>query len=336
MTSTRRIDWIHPSCRDLVIEELAVEPTLQAKFVESMSLQGIKLSISDSGGLAGERQLPLMKDPRNLEILHGRCLSIAREDSDNDVIDLLTTLHSAALESPDLERRQRLIKTIGAVCKEVCVRWDASGKTIKADHLLAYCEASILSKPFSPVPQLDVTWEELVEDIRGQLIKGEDRNLLDPDYFIEWMKFAKIVASNEPRFLRAAGFPNKFHADIKRFLLLLDSEVREELMLDSASEYEAEAQRIEALDEVLNMLLGLIPRIDIKKLQGEADPTDVSPDTITLAENISEVSSRLQKRAEELKETAAELTPPEPDYEDDGSRNSSDDNFDVDGLFIDL
>ena len=57
---------------------------------------------------------------------------------------------------------------------------------------------------------------------------------------------------------------------------------------------------------------------------------------MTLAEEISELSSRLQKRAEELKETAVELTPPEPDYEDGGSRDSSDDNFDVDGLFIDL
>jgi len=320
----------------LVIEELAVEPNLQAKFVESMSLQGIKLSISDSGGLAGERRLPLMKDPRNWEILHGRCLSIAREDSDNDVSDLLTTLHSSALESPDLERRQRLIKTVGAVCKEVCARWDAPGKIIKADHLLAYCEASILSKPFSPVPRLDVTWEELVADIRGQLIQGEDGHLLDPDYFIEWMKFAEVVRANEPRFLRATGFPNKFHADIKRFLLLLDQEVRADLMLDSASEYEAEAQRIEALDEVLDMLLGLIPRTDIKKMQGEGDSADVSSETITLAEDISKVSSRLQKRAEELKETAVELTPPEPDYDDDGSRDSSGDNFDVDGLFIDL
>ena len=60
MTPIRRIDWIHPSCRDLVIEELTSEPTLQAKFVEKMSLQGIKLSVSDSGGVTGERRLPLL------------------------------------------------------------------------------------------------------------------------------------------------------------------------------------------------------------------------------------------------------------------------------------
>jgi hypothetical protein len=336
MAPTRRIDWIHPSCRDLVIEELAVEPTLQAKFVENMSLQGIKLSISDSGGLTGERRLPLMQDPRNWEILHGRCLSIAREDSYGEVSDLLTTLHSSALESPDIERRALFIRTLDAVCKEVCRRWDTSRAAIKADHLLAYCKASVLTKPFSPVPQLDVTWEVLVEEVRSQLTRGEDGYLLDPDYFIEWMRFSEVVRANEPRFLRATGFPNKYYADIKRLLLLLDSEVHDDLVLDSGSEYEDEAQRIETLDDVLDMLLGLIPRTDIKKMRDEGDSEDVSSETITLAEEILEVSSRLQKRAEKLKETAAELTPPEPDYDDDDSRDSSDDNFDVDGLFLDL
>lgn len=313
-----------------------MEPNLQAKFVESMSLQGIKLAISDSGGLAGERRLPLMKDPRNWDTLHGRCLSIARNDSDYDVTDLITTLHSAALESSDLGKRQRLINIIGAVCKEVCARWDAPGKIIKSHYLRAYCEASILSKPFAPVPRLDVTWEGLVADIRGELVQGEDGYPLDPDYFIEWMKFTEVVRANESRFLRATGFPNKFHADIKRLLLLLDQETRADLLFDSASEYEEEAQRTESFDEVLVMLLGLIPRTDMKKMQGDGDSADISSEIITFADDISKVSSRLQKRAEDLKDKAVELTPPEPDYDDDGSRNSSDDNFDVDGLFIDL
>lgn len=33
---------------------------------------------------------------------------------------------------------------------------------------------------------------KLVEDIRGQLIQGEDGYLLDPNYFIEWMRFARL------------------------------------------------------------------------------------------------------------------------------------------------
>ena len=49
----RWTDWTHPSYRDLVIEELTQHSQLQLQFLESMSLEGIKLAISDSGGIAG-------------------------------------------------------------------------------------------------------------------------------------------------------------------------------------------------------------------------------------------------------------------------------------------
>jgi len=52
-------------------------------------------------------------------------------------------------------------------------------------------------------------------------------------------EFAEVVRANEPRFLRAAGFPDKYHAEIKRLLTLLNSEIHADYMLDSASEYEA-------------------------------------------------------------------------------------------------
>jgi len=38
----------------------------------------------------------------------------------------------------------------------------------------------------------------------------------------------------------------------------------------------------------------------------------------------------------ELRETALELAPPEPDDDSDDSKNDSDDSFDIDGLFLDL
>ena len=336
MTPIRRIDWIHPSCRDLVIEELTSEPTLQAKFVEKMSLQGIKLSVSDSGGVTGERRLPLLKDPRNWEILRGRCLSIAREDSVSDAVDLLTTLYSSALESSDLDRKDQFIEIIGEVCGEVCKRWNESSRLISADHLSAYCEASTLSTPFSPIPQLNATWESLTKRFRNELDRGEDGHLLDPDCLVEWMKFSDVVCANEPRFLKAMGFPNKFYADIKRFLLVVDSEVDADLLLDSSAECESEAERIELLEEVVGILDGFLPRTASKTVLGEESSDEIFPERVELKDEISKVSARLRHRAEKLKEKAADLAPPEPDYDDDRAQDTSDDRFDIDGLFLDL
>ena len=48
------IDWMHPSYRDLVIDELARDAHLQQAFLSSTGLGGIKLAISDTGGASGD------------------------------------------------------------------------------------------------------------------------------------------------------------------------------------------------------------------------------------------------------------------------------------------
>ena len=258
MASVTRLSWIHPSCRDLVIEELAGEPTLQAKFLEKMSLQGIKLSISDSGGATGGRQLPLMKDPKNWEILSRRCLAIVDEGLQGDVSDLLRALTSAASAASGSERRGHLSKIITSVCDEVCKKWDKSKTLIQADTLLAYCEASVLATRFSPIPELDASWESLTAMMKSELDRGEDAYLLEPGGLVEWARFAEVVRDNEPRFLRAIGFANKCYADIIRLIFIIDSEIEADLLLDSASECGSEADRIESLNDVVEMLVELI------------------------------------------------------------------------------
>jgi hypothetical protein len=73
-----QIDWMHPSYRDLVIDELSADPGLQHEFLSSMGLSGIKLAISDTGGKEGERRFPLMNLHDSWEILDSRCIWVAQ------------------------------------------------------------------------------------------------------------------------------------------------------------------------------------------------------------------------------------------------------------------
>lgn len=330
-----RIDWIHPSCRDLVIEELANEPILQARFVEKMSLQGIKISISDSGGALGDRRLPFMKDPRNWEILRVRCLSIAREDPISDAVDLLTTLYSANLGTSDLDRKNQFARIITEVCEEVCRRWNDSLEPIRVEDLATYCKASTLSTPFSQMPQLHVTWEKLTEQFQRQFDRGEDDYLIDPYYVVEWAKFTDIVHDNEPRFLKAVGFPLKLFPDIKRLLQIIETELEADILLDASAECEGEAERLEQLGEVIDMLDGFYPHALSRALL-EGDRSGEDSQASSLKGELSKVSARLRQRVDELREKAAELAPPEPDYDGDRLEDTSDDRFDIDGLFLDL
>ena len=56
------VQWIHPSYRDLVIDELSQDQSLRLRFLQMANLEGIKLALSQAGGAKGERHLPLLKD----------------------------------------------------------------------------------------------------------------------------------------------------------------------------------------------------------------------------------------------------------------------------------
>ncbi len=57
---TSEIDWIHPSCRDLAIEELAQSRPDRHRFLSHCSEAGLFLATSLAGGATGARQLPLL------------------------------------------------------------------------------------------------------------------------------------------------------------------------------------------------------------------------------------------------------------------------------------
>ncbi|NOU08425.1 MAG: hypothetical protein HOO98_00185, partial [Nitrospira sp.] len=169
MANVSRIDWIHPSCRDLVIEELATQADLRNKFIASMSLQGIKLAISDSGGATGDRQFPLMNHPSTWQVFEKRCFELANSKSSGEVTDLLTALTSAVTNASDPARKDSLCKVIAAVCATVAERWNKESAVLQADHLLAYSDASIIVRPFPPMPNLEKSWEAHLEAVRSAL-----------------------------------------------------------------------------------------------------------------------------------------------------------------------
>lgn len=64
--------WVHPSYRDLVIEELEKDETRGINFLRSCSLAGLQLSLSVAGGAKGDRQFPLMSIPKSFDLVAKR------------------------------------------------------------------------------------------------------------------------------------------------------------------------------------------------------------------------------------------------------------------------
>ncbi len=67
------IEWIHPSCGDMVAIELSDNPKDRLHFLTHCSLSGLKYAISVGGGSTGSLILPLLKSPTDWKIFKARC-----------------------------------------------------------------------------------------------------------------------------------------------------------------------------------------------------------------------------------------------------------------------
>jgi hypothetical protein len=68
------INWIHPSCRDLAIDELSEHQYDRQKFLATCSEKGLALATSLAGGAKGQRQLPLLQTDEDW-----RCFTVRAE-----------------------------------------------------------------------------------------------------------------------------------------------------------------------------------------------------------------------------------------------------------------
>jgi len=75
-------EWVHPSCRDLVIEQMGKDPVVRKRFLSSCSSSGIHLATSHGGGPAGNITAPLLIDPRDWEACAIRAIELAKVGDD--------------------------------------------------------------------------------------------------------------------------------------------------------------------------------------------------------------------------------------------------------------
>lgn len=112
------VDWIHPSYRDLIIEELAADSSLRRMFLLRMGLEGIKLAIKDVLDQTGEKKLLLLQTEDSWHILQERCEELVRSGSNHEIVDLFRVLTNA-IDTTDTNIKTRLLNIIRLICDAV-------------------------------------------------------------------------------------------------------------------------------------------------------------------------------------------------------------------------
>jgi hypothetical protein len=225
-----RVDWVHPSWRDVVIESLAGHAGERRAFLSRCGVDGAAVALSSEGGSGGERERPLLKSDRDWDALgdglHHRCAEL-------DEADAIRLLHVLAEAGDDAEVR--------ALAELVLKRLGWSGKAVSVDAIGAWAALSANLEPRPEPPAVAMTWLEL-EPAHAPETPEELERMAD------WLRLAELLTERTPELIEGLGFPQRYEAVLEAFTTATP---RDEPVLERELRIESLA-RLAALDETLS------------------------------------------------------------------------------------
>lgn len=272
-----KYQWMHPSCRDLVIDCLITNPGRRRRFLRECGPSGIMLAMSVAGGNEGRRTLPLLVDAADWTVLGenlGKTLKSADEKLSRRIFDglqeMIEHLNSDTERRPDAES---LIRNSLLVCQH---HWNIAGSPIEVGLLLTYCQLSESTYPFVPlpnmIPTLAAAWEHAKTEFEQLGTAHPDEyEVADTKY---WLLCAITAAEYDPRALRRQGFPREHLVLFEKFVRLTEEmpsarfldpdSYREDEEFDAheaASYCEEESSRRDEIASVLRLTGKLFPSL---------------------------------------------------------------------------
>lgn len=315
--SPRVVQWIHPSYRDLVIEQLSIDAALRTRFLQLMNLEGVKLTVSQAGGGRGDRRMPLLVSDQDWLLLSARTQQLLEDLEMSKAVSMLRVFRSAMVDATG-EDRTRLSKILGACCDAIKRKLDATKDVIRAAQLRELFEATVLVDPLPALPQLGPTWNAATAALRVTIKDAVDKSSsIDAQAVDEWARLAELLTANEPRFMRQAGYPEAFIDDVAQIIVTVRRDASAEGSdFEDPEDLATEADRMDALEKALKKLSEVFPKA---------------------RRELSELTSTVATQADYLRQAYREAVPYlDEGYDGEEARSSSSQIFDIDALFSDL
>jgi hypothetical protein len=316
-TTHRYVEWIHPSYRDLVIEQLRDGGSLKSEFLTRMNVAGIKLALSDTGGSTGRVRFPLISSARDWDVLRERTMDVANTSGIEQCAELLTALANA-MDGAVGQERSSLLDILKKTCQIVRHNWDSEQVELSSSAINAYSNASEHTSPLVPMPALEPTWRAALSRLQAQVADPDGDFLFWPAPLDDFLAIIEAIENSEPRLLRRIGFPRNLDADFRALLTKINDELDVDRTYRERESYDGEADASFGLATSLDRLREVVPEIQ-----------EASGSTI----------NRLKLNANRCRERYKEL-----DEQQDGDDStdheqyhvSSHDSFDINSVVLDL
>jgi hypothetical protein len=196
------IGWVHPSWRDLIIDELREDRAARRSFLEACGLYGALLALSQEGGAAGARELPLMVEDGDWSVLSDRLVELAGQLEDQELAQLLLSLrelHTVTMDAACCWEARRLAVD---VLTALAVRWDARRRPLSGALVGHWYALRAWSDAAVAAPSVSRTWAELYPALgpdgaidRAELVRAD-----------EWLALAQTLAAHDRERLHLLGF----------------------------------------------------------------------------------------------------------------------------------
>jgi hypothetical protein len=216
-----RVAWVHPSWRDLVIDELAADRAARLRFLTAAGLDGVLLAVSTAGGAYGERVLPLLVTDADWDALADRVHALAAELDARGHARLLDGLAAAigATDGRDPARHLEVLAVAEQALARATTLWARAGEELDVDLLRSWYGLAGRVSAAPPPPALDRTWAAL-------LPAGP---LLDPPSELErvdsWLALCEVLADHDRAALHRLGFFDRHAMLVADLAVLLESRV---------------------------------------------------------------------------------------------------------------
>jgi hypothetical protein len=237
------LTWVHPSWRDLVIDDVVADATARRSFLRSCSLDGLLLALSHGGGAAGARTLPLLVDDADWDAAAERIHELVPELANDQLMRLLTALE-AALERADRRASDELRAMAALTLKRMAQGWLNRGLALPDERVLEkWIELTRQVPDASPAEVPSTLWQRTVPPAVVPY------SMTAAERYLRWLRLASILAAESPDTLATHGFPDEYIAQIEALLRVIPT----------AAIVEASGSLRATLSECFEIVAALVP-----------------------------------------------------------------------------
>lgn len=248
--SDNYVDWIHPSVRDLVIDQLAENVLDRQRYLSRGGANCYSLALSELGGSEGERIRPLLRTEEDWGLLielQKRIVHAGEVAELAAVVNAASAVDQASLSHCEKKHFDLLLRSLFL---EIRKRAVVGSYVIQGDSFQALCKLSIKVFPPETLPSPLPLWKVAYEEAKVASQDSSDYECAM--HATPLLELINQLMESEPRFLAALNYPHAIQEDINRIAERLegyDFESSDDALTEQRDAIEAALACVNELEE---------------------------------------------------------------------------------------